>query len=200
MKFCLNASTAVLICSAVWLPVANAVESPEHLARHPYPDRPVQILTVRDGSLGVSDGSTIIERSLLTLREKYGVRINQKALAGYIIDLDQADREMQYEGFDLDAHIDESYFAPWFHNPMPDNEGSTAYTDFLWKYATTGVRDNGEKYLLSYAVAYTHIDHVFFPMNKFASGFYYDEASTRPKLRQCWRFWSRHNGHSGMAS
>ena len=159
--------------------VEASSESRGSLAKGPFSNSAVQILTVKNGSLGLSDGNTIIEKSLRTLQRQYGVRISQKALAGYILDLDQAETEAQYEGFDLDAHVDEPRFAPWFHNPFPEIPESAAYTESLWKYATTGQRENGyEPGKITYAVAYTHFDHVFFPLKKFATGFYYNPVTT----------------------
>lgn len=134
------------------------------------------VYVVENGQLGPSDGNTIIERSLADLQKRFGVRINQNALAGYIIDLDQADANKQYDGFDLDALIDEPMFAPWFHNPYPKIAGSEERMEKVWTYATTGVGDKSEFQKLNFAVAYTAIDHVFFPLNKFKYGFYFDES------------------------
>ena len=164
-----------LLSSLIPIHLSAIEQTPGHFARPPYPNTSVAVYIVKNGILEHSDGSTIIEKSLQRLVNEYDVHINQKSLAGYIIDLDQSEQEKKYEGIDLDALVDDPQFAPWFHNPVPESPESEIYTLSLWKYATTGEHDNGFKpKKITYAVAYTHIDHVFIPLKKFSSGLYYN--------------------------
>lgn len=151
--------------------------APGSLAHGPYLTRPPHVFAVQKGKLALSEGNTIIERSLQKYESDYGVRITQQALAGYIIDLDQKDPEVAYEGFDLDARLADPNFAPWFHDPFPEMTESNQYTQALWRYATTGSTDGLQHEKINMAVAYIHIDHAFFPLTKFGRGYYVDAAT-----------------------
>ena len=104
------------------------------------------------------------------------VKLQGLRSTGYILDVDQHDPDQQYEGFDLNAIIGMPQFAAWFHNPYPQIAGSEAWMKKIWVYATTGVGNREDFEKATSAVAYTYIDHVFFPLSKFKQGFYFDEA------------------------
>jgi hypothetical protein len=146
------------------------------LARPPYSRGEPEIILIENGEFKKSAGKTIIESSLARLQSEYKIRINQEVLAGYILNLDDSDAN-NIKGFDLDAYVDLPFFKPWFHNPYPGNNESDDYTESLWKYAMSAPPLDSAREKEGDAVAYTHIDHVYFSLGKFNYGFYVNAAS-----------------------